>query len=83
MTDEPTMRSTPSLYDAACRLGEEIHDGKWNHIAGLAVKPAPACEEIIEELARPPLAKERSLYGSNRPQLGRLTKDDLHSTKVA
>ncbi len=28
------------------------------------------------------LSKERSMYGSNRPQLGRLAGDDLQAAKV-
>ena len=44
------LQKTSSLSEAAYRLADEIRDGKWRHIADLAQKPVPACEEIIAEL---------------------------------
>jgi hypothetical protein len=40
------------LAKAADNLAEEIHRGKWDHIADLAVKPAGACAEIVQGLER-------------------------------
>lgn len=38
------------LMTSAYDLAEEIWAGKWSHIIELKLKPAPDCEEIIEEL---------------------------------
>ena len=40
------------LADAGYVLAEEIRDGRWNHVADLASKPAPACVELIDELRK-------------------------------
>ncbi len=41
-----------TLSEAAYQLGEEIRDGRWKHVADLAVKPVPDCDEIIREFER-------------------------------
>ena len=40
------------LSDTGYALAEEIRDGRWNHVADLARKPAPACTELIDELRK-------------------------------
>lgn len=40
------------LFEAAYQLAEEIRDGGWKHVADLATKPVPDCEEIVLELER-------------------------------
>jgi len=49
MADTGTDRN---LSEAAFDLAEEIRDGKWDHLDDFKRKPAPACEEIVAELAR-------------------------------
>jgi hypothetical protein len=41
-----------NLPEASYQLAEEIRDGRWKHVQDLAVKPAPDCEDIIQELQR-------------------------------
>lgn len=46
MNDQDTLRLR------ACELAEEIRDGRWNHVEGIAARPVPACLEIVDELER-------------------------------
>jgi hypothetical protein len=46
------LKNQKDLEEAAYKLGEEIHEGKWNHVADIHKKPAPACQEIIAELRK-------------------------------
>lgn len=45
-----TKEQTLSL--AAYQLAEEIRAGRWSHVSDLALKPAPACAELLQELER-------------------------------
>jgi len=46
MTNFP---NRPSLKIVAFELGEEIREGRWNHVSGISTKPATACDELIKE----------------------------------
>ena len=41
-----------TLSEAAYQLGEEIRDGRLKHVADLASKPAPDCDELIRQFER-------------------------------
>lgn len=50
------------LLDAAAYdLALEIREGKWEHVACLKTKPAPACQELMDVLRtrRPGYAVEQ------------------------
>ena len=62
------------LTDTGYQLGEEIHDGRWRHIADLSRKPAPACTELIEEF-------RRRCPGFSLADYQRALADGLHNSK--
>ena len=43
---------TNELAEKAYHLADEIRAGLWNHINVLKLKPAPDCQEIIDELSK-------------------------------
>jgi hypothetical protein len=67
-------QDTSVLYGVAYRFAEEIHAGRWNHIAALAAKPAPACDEIIAEL-------QRRSPGFTRPDYQQALTRALHDSR--